>query len=180
MRTRISVALLAMVVAVSCFSCASTDAGISTKVKAKLAADDVVKAHQIDVDTRSGEVTLTGNVDSRESHDRAIQLAKETKGVTKVVDMISVRTASGDGDAPDTDRTLGEHLDDATITARVKTRLLEDPSVKGLKLDVDTRSGVVYLTGEVRSQNERDAAINLAKGTKGVRDVQSNITVSSI
>ena len=49
--------------------------------------------------------------------------------------------------------------------------------VKGLKIDVDTRDGIVYLTGVVGSDVEKEKAIQLTKGTKGVRDVQANLTV---
>ena len=59
----------------------------------------------------------------------------------------------------------------------VKTRLLDDPQVKGLRIDVDTRDGVVFLTGAVGSDVEKQKAIQLAKETKGVRDVQSNLTL---
>ena len=82
------------------------------------------------------------------------------------------------GNAPEPDRTLGEHIDDATITAAVKSRLLEDPQVKGLKIDVDTREGVVFLTGSVRSQQESDRAVQVARGTEHVKDVKPNLVVS--
>ena len=158
-------------------SCTTTDTGITAKVKATLAADDVVKASQIDVQTNAGVVTLTGNVDSEEAKDRALALAKETTGVVKVVDMIAARKASGSGDAPEPDRTVGETIDDAAITINVKSRLLDDPLVKGLKIDVDTRDGVVFLTGSVGSDAERQQAIRLAKDAKGVKDVQANLTL---
>jgi hyperosmotically inducible periplasmic protein len=158
-------------------SCGSTDTGITSKVKAKLAADDIVKASQIEVATSNGVVTLTGNVDSEEAKNRALQLAKDTSGVVNVVDMIAARRASGSGDAPDPDRTMGETIDDTGITMSVKSKLLDDPLVKGLKIDVDTRERVVYLTGTVGSDDERQKAIQLAKDTKGVRDVQANLTI---
>ena len=158
-------------------SCASTDTGITTKVKAKLAADGVVKASQIEVATSNGVVTLTGNVDSEEAKDRALNLARDTDGVVNVVDMIAARRASGSGDAPDPDRTMGETIDDTGITMSVKSKLLDDPLVKGLKIDVDTRERVVYLTGAVGSDAERQKAIQLARDTKGVRDVQANLTL---
>jgi hyperosmotically inducible periplasmic protein len=158
-------------------SCASTDVGISSKVKSKLAADDVVKASQIEVETRNGVVTLTGNVDSEEAKERALQLAKDTKGVVSVVDMIAARRASGSGDAPEPERTIGEAVDDTGITVTVKSRLLDDPLVEGLRIDVDTRDGVVYLTGTVGSDSEREKAIQLARDTKGVRNVQANLTL---
>lgn len=160
-------------------ACAATDVGLTTKIKAKFAADDIVKSSQIEVETANGIVTLKGNVDSEAAKTRALELARSTTGVTSVVDMLSARTAAGGGDAPDPDRSLGEVIDDAGITMSVKSRLLEDPLVKGLRIDVDTRDGVVFLTGSVGSDVEKDKAIELAKGTKGVRSVEANLTRQS-
>ena len=157
---------------VSCMQ--TTDAGITGLIKTKLAADDRVRASEINVDTTNGVVTLTGNVDSPEARDQAIKLAKETSGVRDVKDMISVRSGSASGNAPEPNRTVGEHIDDAGITMRVKARLLDDPTVKGLKIDVDTRDGVVFLTGSVPSDAERKQAIEIARTTEGVKDVQAN------
>jgi hyperosmotically inducible protein len=158
-------------------SCASTDMGITAKVKAKFAADDVVKASRIDVTTNNGAVTLTGNVDSEEAKTRALNLARDTSGVVSVVDMISARRASGGGDAPEPDRTMGETVGDAGITISVKGQLRDDPLVKARTIDVDTRDGVVFLTGSVGSDAERQKAIQLARDTKGVRDVKANLTL---
>ena len=77
-------------------ACAQTDAGLTTKVKAKLAADDTVKAYQIDVDTRDKVVTLSGSVDSQAAKDQAASLARSTEGVADVVDNVTV---SGGGAA---------------------------------------------------------------------------------
>lgn len=158
-------------------SCASTDVGITTKVKSSFVADDLVKAAQIEVETSHGVVTLTGNVDDAKTKERALELAKATKGVVNVVDMISARQASGGGDAPEPERTIGEAVTDTGITMSVKSRLLDDAQVKGLQIDVDTRDGVVFLTGAVGSDAEIQKAIQLAKDTKGVRDVKSNLTL---
>ena len=178
MRARNVWSLVVLVAGLSLvMSCASTDMGISSTVKAKFAADDVVKASQIEVETRNGVVTLTGNVDSEEAKGRALELAKGTKGVVSVVDMIAARRASGSGDAPEPERTVGEAIDDTGITITVKSRLLDDPQVKGLQIDVDTRDGVVFLTGTVGSDLERQKAIQLARDAKGVRDVQANLTL---
>jgi hyperosmotically inducible protein len=118
-------------------------------------------------------------VDDPAVKDRAIALARDTKGVVDVVDMIAVQTTEATGDAPEPDRTVGDRIDDAGITMKVKANLLDDPVVKGLRIDVDTREGIVYLTGNVSSENEKDAAIRIAKGTEGVRDVQANLTMKS-
>jgi hyperosmotically inducible protein len=178
MKVRSVFSLVALVVGLALvMSCASTDVGISTKVKAKFAADDVVKSSQIEVSTTNGVVTLTGNVDSEAAKGRALELTRSTTGVVSVVDMLSAREASGSGDAPSPDRTIGQVADDAGITMSVKSRLLDDPLVKGLQIDVDTRDGVVFLTGAVGSDAEKQKAVQLAKDTKGVRDVQANLTL---
>ena len=62
------------------------EATLTTKIKAKMALDDTVKARSIDVTTRGTTVTLSGIVTSKEEHDRAMSLARETEGVTDVVD----------------------------------------------------------------------------------------------
>jgi hyperosmotically inducible protein len=158
-------------------SCAHSDIGVTTAIKAKMAVDESVKDSKIEVATKDGVVTLTGNINSAEAKDRALALAKETKGVVEVKDMIEVRRATGDGDAPDPGRTVGVTIDDAGTTMRVKSRLLEDPIVKGLQIDVDTREGVVFLTGSVGSEQEKQQAVKLARETEGVKDVQANLTV---
>lgn len=177
MKTRNAWLLVALATGLSLvMACATTDMGLTTKVKAKFAADDIVKASQIEVTTANGTVTLTGNVDSAQAKTRALELAKNTTGVTHVVDMISARTASGGGDSPDPKRSVGEVVTDAGITMSVKTQFLDDPLVKGLKIDVDTRDGIVFLTGLVGSDAERVKAIQLARDTNGVKDVKSNLT----
>ena len=66
-------------------------AALTSKIKAKMALDDLVKAADIDVDTDGSVVTLTGDVGSAEERRRAVRIAKETDGVTKVADHLRVR-----------------------------------------------------------------------------------------
>jgi osmotically-inducible protein OsmY len=70
---------------------AMTAAALTSKIKAKMALDDVVNANEIDVDTEGSVVTLTGDVGSRGEQQRAVRIATETKGVTKVVNQLRVR-----------------------------------------------------------------------------------------
>jgi hyperosmotically inducible protein len=70
---------------------ALTDGSLTTKIKAKMALDDSVKALDIDVDTNAGIVTVSGIVGSAAQRDRALQLARETEGVKQVVDKLKVR-----------------------------------------------------------------------------------------
>ena len=70
---------------------AAETAAVTSKIKAKMALDDVVRAADVDVDTDGTVVTLTGDVGSAEERQRALRIAKETDGVTKVVDRLRVR-----------------------------------------------------------------------------------------
>ena len=81
-------------------ACALSDAGITTKVKAKLAADSTVKATQINVDTKDKVVTLSGSVDSEAAKAQALALARGTEGVSDVVDNLTL-TAPQPAQAPE-------------------------------------------------------------------------------
>lgn len=74
-------------------------------------------------------------------------------------------------------KSVGETIDDATITTRVKTALLNDEQVGGLRIDVDTFKGVVTLSGRVKSKEEEAKAIALARKIGGVTDVKSTLQV---
>jgi hyperosmotically inducible protein len=145
------------------------DASITTAIKAKYAADPEVKAHEIDVDTANGEVTLSGNVDSNAVRQEAVQIARNTDGVRSVTDNMQVGSETS----------LGEKVDDVTITAKVKAKLADDPTTKARNIDVDTVEGVVTLTGKVQSWDERSRAQQLAQDTSGVKGVKNNLEVVS-
>jgi osmotically-inducible protein OsmY len=194
MLQRLAVLLCAAAFAVAC---GQSDAGITTSVKSKLAADDMVKAYEIDVDTSNHVVTLTGEVETSAAKDQAIKLARDTEGVRNVVDRLKVaETAATSGvlDSTADDRAAaagrdagrkaaeaadkaGAVVTDAAITSAVKAKLLGDPDVSGLKIDVDTANGVVTLTGDVKTQVEANEALRLARTTEGVRDVVSKLNV---
>jgi osmotically-inducible protein OsmY len=66
------------------------EAALTSKIKAKMVLDDNIKARAIDVTTDDTSVTLTGTVRSVDEHDRAVRLARETAGVTQVVDRLRI------------------------------------------------------------------------------------------
>lgn len=74
-------------------------------------------------------------------------------------------------------KSVGETIDDATVTTRVKTALLNDPDVGGLAIDVDTFKGVVTLSGRVKSPAEEARAVEIARRTPGVTEVKSTLQV---
>jgi hyperosmotically inducible protein len=67
------------------------DGALTSKIKAKMALDDTVRALSLDVDTRAGVVTLTGTVRSEVERQRALALARETEGVTQVIDRLQLK-----------------------------------------------------------------------------------------
>jgi hyperosmotically inducible protein len=77
-------------VAASTVGATLEEAATTTKIKAKMALDDLVKASTISVETTGSVVTLTGRVSSTAERDRAVRLAQETDGVTKVVDKLQI------------------------------------------------------------------------------------------
>jgi hyperosmotically inducible protein len=199
MNARIWLTCLAAV-AVACGG-ATSDPGITTAVKSKFAADDAVKAYQIDVDTKEGVVTLSGKVETPAEETQAIALARGTSGVTNVVDHIEVvpdaalgttGTDLREGTAPRPDLREGadarpslregvgsvrSEAGDAGLTASVKAKLLADDQVGGLRINVETEGGNVTLTGSVRSAAEQSRAVQLAKGVEGVKNVTDRLTV---
>lgn len=67
------------------------EGSLTAKIKAKMVLDDVVKARDINVTTDGTTVILTGTVHSQQERDRTLTLARETKGVTNVVDRLKIR-----------------------------------------------------------------------------------------
>lgn len=74
-------------------------------------------------------------------------------------------------------RSVGTQVDDAVITTKVKTKLIEDPLTKARKIDVDTVNGVVTLTGLVDSEEEIQRAVAIAQSVPGVKRVVNNLRV---
>lgn len=73
--------------------------------------------------------------------------------------------------------TVGEYVDDATVTTRVKTKFAEDSVVSVMAIQVETLRGTVQLSGFAKSASERDRAGSLARATPGVKAVVNNIVV---
>jgi hyperosmotically inducible periplasmic protein len=73
--------------------------------------------------------------------------------------------------------TVGQALDDTTITTRVKAKMAEDPAVSAMRIQVETLNGTVQLSGFAVSQAEKDRAAQLARGVSDVREVRNNIII---
>jgi hyperosmotically inducible protein len=145
------------------------DAGITSVVQASLAANDKVKARQVDVETREGTVYLTGVVDTEEARREAGRVAWRTEGVGGVVNDLTVG-----------ERTVGSWLDDVMISSKVKAKLIANSEVKAGDIDVSSSQAVVTLIGRVSSEAIKATAERLARGTKGVKDVHNELTVGKM
>lgn len=138
------------------------DTVITTLVKAGLADSMDVKSFDFKVETRKGEVLLSGFVDNQSQIDRAVAVAQAVAGVTSVDNKVSLKGGS---------TTVGTKIDDGIITTRVKAALLADASVSSADIAVVTRNGEVQLSGFVNNPGQIDRAMALAKGTEGVASV---------
>jgi len=71
----------------------------------------------------------------------------------------------------------GEYVDDSVITAKVKTAIYNDPTLKVNEINVETFKGVVQLSGFVKSQADVTQAARVARGVAGVKSVKNDIRV---
>jgi osmotically-inducible protein OsmY len=76
-----------------------------------------------------------------------------------------------------TGKSASENVDDAAITASVKTKLAGEKTATLTKVDVDTNKGTVYLTGNVENANIKARATEIARSVNGVRDVVNNLVI---
>jgi osmotically-inducible protein OsmY len=147
-----------LVVAVGC---AQTDAGVTTAVKSKLAADETVKAYEIDVDTANGVVTLNGTVETAAAKQQAVMIARQTDGVRDVVDNITV--------GPEAEATTGDVTDDARETGREirdEAREGADATADAAREGRDRAADTADRAGDVAS----DAAITAGVKSKFLAD----------
>jgi hyperosmotically inducible protein len=145
------------------------DAVISMRVKAVLIANDATKASQINVETRSGVVQLSGFVDSEAMRAAATSAAKRVSGVKEVQNKLMIRDAN---------RSAGQALDDTVIAARVKGELAGKSGLDtATSVNVEVNSGVVALSGFVDTMDEKTKASEIARGVEGVRSVQNDLAL---
>lgn len=135
---------------------------------------------EISVDVEGDTAILTGNVDESIDKDLAERVAMNAKGITKVDNRISVDAAAKKRErGADNDRDFDEAIEDASVTASVKSRLLWNDTTDGLDIEVDTMNRRVTLTGNATTQAEKDLATRLAMRTDGVRSVENKIVVTA-
>ncbi|OGA35274.1 MAG: transporter [Betaproteobacteria bacterium RIFCSPLOWO2_12_FULL_64_23] len=144
------------------------DSVVTARVKSALLADHDSKSFEIKVETRKGEVQLSGFVATQARIDNAIALTRNIEGVKSVENGMTLK----DGKA-----TVGNTVDDGIVTAKVKTALLADADVKSFDIAIVTRKGEVQLSGFVDNQAQVNRAIDIARGIDGVQSVNNEMSV---
>ena len=166
---------------------AISDSSITTKIKADFVNEKSLKGSDIDVDTNDHVVTLKGTVASTAGKARAAQIAKHTKGVTQVVNTLTIAPGKETGTSGTMKKTgektkdavsaTGEAIDDGWITTKIKADFVNEDALKGSDINVDTNNHVVTLKGTVASLAGKTRAQEIAKTTKGVHRVVNELTV---
>jgi hyperosmotically inducible periplasmic protein len=148
----------------------NSDAWITTKVKTTLLFHRSVSA-MTEVNSKDGIVTLRGDADNQAQKDLTTEYVKDVEGVKDVNNEMTVTKSSKKTE------TVGEKIDDASITAQVKMSLLYHRSTSALNTKVETKDGVVTLSGKAGNEAEMNLATKLAKDVNGVKDVNNLMAI---
>lgn len=159
----------------------NSDAWISMQVKYSLLYNRNVSGMNTQVFVSDGVVTLRGEAKNQAQKDLAGEYAKDVNGVKGVNNEMTVATMSKSiysGREPVSQQTIGEAIDDASVTALVKASLLFHRSTSMFKTGVSTDDGVVTLSGAAASAAAKDMAGKVASDVKGVTRVINNMAVN--
>jgi hyperosmotically inducible protein len=150
-----------------------SDAWITTKVKTALLFHRNVSASGTTVYTKDGVVTLQGEATSQAQKELTTEYAKDIDNVKEVKnDMSIVKTPAT------AKETMGDKIDDASITAQVKSSLMSHRSTSALKTSVSTTDGVVTLGGIAKNDAEKSLVTKLTADINGVISVVNNMTIA--
>jgi hyperosmotically inducible protein len=150
-----------------------SDTWITTKVKTALLFHRNVSGTGTTVYTKDGVVTLQGVADSMAAKELTTEYAKDIDNVKSVNNEMTIAKTPATPDA-----TIGDKIDDASITAQVKSSLLSHRSTSALHTGVSTADGVVTITGIAKNDAEKSLVTKLATDINGVSSVVNNMTIA--
>jgi osmotically-inducible protein OsmY len=150
----------------------NSDTWVSMKVKSALLYRRNVSGTKTEVYVKDGIVTLKGEAANQAQKDLTGEYAKDIVGVKDVKNEMTVAKIPAKPD-----QTVGESIDDASITAQVKATLLSHRSTGVLRTKVETNDGVVTLAGEARNAAEKSLVTKLVEDINGVKSVVNNMTI---
>jgi hyperosmotically inducible protein len=149
-----------------------SDGWLSTKVKTTLLFHRNVSATGTDVYVKDGIVSLRGEASSMAQKELTGEYAKDVEGVKEVNNEMTIAKT------PAKPReTMGDKIDDASITAQVKSSLMSHRSTSALKTKVETTDGVVTVSGIAKNDAEKTLVTKLVTDINGVSSVVNNMTI---
>jgi hyperosmotically inducible protein len=146
------------------------DSLLTTRVKAALLDNIDIKSFDLKVETRKGDVMLSGFVDNQAQIDHALAIARSVPGVVTVSNGVNLKGAP---------TTIGTKIDDTVITAQIKAALMADDSIKSADIAAVTRDGIVQLSGFVNNQPQIDRALAVAGSIKGVIRINNEMRIKN-
>jgi hyperosmotically inducible protein len=144
------------------------DTVITTRIKAALMADPKINSYDFKIETRKGEVLLSGFVDSQDQIDLASATVRAVEGVKSIQNNVAIKGGNA---------SVGNKVDDGITTGRVKAALMADPNIQSLDIHVVTRIDEVQLSGFVATKQQMNQAMKLAAATEGVRHVANEMQI---
>ena len=148
-----------------------SDAWVAFKIRSRLLVKGGVSAKDTAVSVADGAVTLTGTVDNGAQKELTEIFAKEIDGVKSVQNNLVIKNQ------PAAAETMGEKIDDASITTQVKFALLSHKATSALKTKVTTTDGRIAISGEAASAAEKSLVTKLAEDARGAKSVNNTMTV---
>jgi len=145
-----------------------SDTWLKMKVQTALVFHSNVNASNTEVSVKDGIVTLKGKAQSPAQKELTTEYTKDVEGVKGVVNEMTL--AKGE-------ETIGDKIDDASITAQVKMTIMMHKSTGVLRTGVTTKDGVVTLSGNARNDSEKDLVTKLAEDIQGVSRVINKMSV---
>jgi osmotically-inducible protein OsmY len=159
------------------------DAWIDGRLEATFLFNEHLNSFDIATDVENGVVRLEGAVESEIERDLAGEIAKSIDGVKGVKNELtvddSVTRSARRSDAGREAQGFRQAVIDATLTARIKSKLLANGNVSGLSVDVDSSAGNVTLSGTVESEEEKDLIASIAINTEGATSVNNRLMVEA-
>jgi hyperosmotically inducible periplasmic protein len=142
------------------------------------ALNPYLRSNDIQVSVKDGKATLTGHVDQDIGKELANEIAVGIDGINRVDNRIAVRSANKLGQN-DQQRSQGEVIDDATIIASIKSKMLWSRHADGLDATIRSNRGRVTLTGKASSADAKTMAGSLSSSTRGVVSVDNQMMIDS-
>ncbi len=154
-----------------------TEARQESQIWTTYSLSPYLRANDLKVSVDNGTATLTGTVEEDVNKDLAKQIALGVNGIKNVDNQIKVEPDYVSPARTSEERSFGEVVDDASITATVKSKLLWGKNTDGMEMDVDTRMGTVTLNGSADNGASRELAGRMAENTRGVVSVDNQLVV---